>query len=198
MKVERWLDGGGIQERMTNMLTGEVIHTISRRLSDGRYKTVTSHLRGGFTAWLISFPAGGNERIQEIYGDTVAQGKPDQVIHFYYKGSRLMRLTAALAEGAEELRYYYSASDLPDSILTYRVDQAERTLVQRQLFLLNDHGDVKRDVTITGKDTTFLEENSYTYDSRGNWIRQVSARRKVSTTNGLNSQTTVTDRKFVY
>jgi hypothetical protein len=198
MKIDRWMDGDGMQEKMTNVQTGQVFLTISRRLGDARYKMVTAHLRGGFTAWLIRFVADGDEKIQELYSDTAARGKPDQILHFYYKGSKLVRLTAETTEGAQELRYYYSGSDAPDSILTYRGGPAERTLVQRDLFFRNDHGDATREVTITRRDTTSLEENSYTYDSKGNWIRKVSDQLEGGTPNAPKSKRTVADRIFVY
>jgi len=183
---------------MTNVQTGQVFRTASRRLSDGCYKMVTANLKGGFTTWLIRFLADGDEKIQEIYADTATRGKPDQVLHFFYKGSKLVRLTVETTEGARDLRYYYSGSDALDSILSYRGGLAERTLVTRDLFFRNDHGDAAREVMIAGRDTVYREENSYTYDSKGNWIRKVSDQLESSKANALKSKRIVADRIFVY
>jgi hypothetical protein len=71
-------------------------------------------------------------------------------------------------------------------------------LGQRQLFFHNDRGDVTREILIKGNDTTLFEDNSYSYDAKGNWIRRVIFQRKVPVTNYAGNGPTVIDREIVY
>jgi hypothetical protein len=198
MTFDYWVNSDGLQDSTKVINGGKVIHSDSRRLSDGRYLTVDRHGYGKPTASILSFLAGGDEKIREYYPDSTAQGKPRQVAHFYYQGSRLMRVAAQTKEGPEEVRYFYSAWDAPDSIWTYKDNLIGRTLIERELFFHNKQGDVVRDITIRGSDTTRLEDNSYSYDAKGNWVRQISFERKGRNPYDTGNGVTVTDREFLY
>lgn len=198
MTFDYWVTSDGLQDSTKIISDGKVTHTVSRRLSDGRYLTINRHGFGKPTASILSFLSGGDEKIREYYGDSTAQGKPEQVAHFYYQGNRLMRVAAQTKEGPEEARYFYSSWDAPDSIWTYAVNLMGRTLVERELFFHNKQGDVVRDITIRGRDTTHLEDNSYSYDAKGNWVRQVSFTRKDPHPSYIVGGVTVTDRAILY
>ena len=198
MKFEYWVDQDGPQQRATTMDTRKVSLTVSRRLSDGRYMINNPHLTGRSNATIVGFLSGGDEKIREDYGDSTAHGDPFQAAHFYYHGNRLMRVTARTAAGPQEVRYFYSNSDAPDSIRIYQGSATAGKLLQRQLFFQNDHGDVVREIVIAGTDTTRLEEDSYSYDAKGNWVRRVMIPRKFDPTNYREKEITVIDREFVY
>jgi hypothetical protein len=114
MKNDIWIDQNGEQDSIT-ILRGEreVVHSVSRRLGDGRYIRVSRQ-------------------------------NPTVVLHFYYKGSRLTR------------------------------------------------------VTVRGNDTTQFEENSYSYDAKGNRVRRVITPRKGDPTNYGQNEISVIDKDIVY
>ncbi len=186
----------GVQQRTTTK--GEVVTTISQRLSDGRYMIVGPYPGYVRLAKIISFLSGGDEKVREDYFDSTAKGKPLQVTHFFYKGNQLLRSTEQTAAGTKDFRYFYSGSDAPDSLLTYLGTATAGKLLERQLFFRNDHGDVLREVVIKGDDTTRLEDNTYTYDAKGNWVRRVQIPRKFDPTNDMEKTVNVIDREIVY
>lgn len=198
IKFEYWVDQDGMQQRATTMSTGKVSTTVSRRLSDGRYMIINPHLTSRSNATILSFLSGGDEKIREDYSDSTAHGDPFQVAHFYCKGNRLLRVTGGSASGSQEVVYFYSHSDAPDSLLIYQGSANGGKLLQRQLFFQNAHGDVVREIVINGKDTARLEEDSYTYDAKGNWIRRVMIPRKFDPSNFMEKEITVIDREIVY
>jgi hypothetical protein len=130
--------------------------------------------------------------------DAYQNGDPIQVVHFYYKGNRLLRVMYRTAEGSQEVVYFYSHSDAPDSLHIYQGSSASGKLQQRQLFFQNEHGDVVREIAISGKDTTLLEENSYIYDAKDNWVRRVKIPLKYNPGDFMGKDGTVMDREIVY
>jgi hypothetical protein len=196
LKFEQWEDQNGVQQRTTT--DGKVVTTISQRLSDGRYMIVGPYPGYMRFAKIISFLSGGDEKVREDYFDSTAKGKPLKITHFFYKGDRLIRSTEQTAAGAKDFRYFYSVSDAPDSLLTYQGSATEVKLLERQLFFQNDHGDVLREIVIKGRDTTRLEDNTYTYDAKGNWVRRVQIPRKFDPTNDMGKRVGVIDREIVY
>jgi hypothetical protein len=198
IKFEYWVDRDGMQQSSTPMGTGKVSLIVSRRLSDGRYMIINPDLTGRSNATILSFPSGGDEKIREEYSDSTAHGDPFQVVHFYYKGNRLLRVMYRTAEGSQEVVYFYSHSDAPDSLHIYQGSSASGNLLQRQLFFQNDHGDVVREIVISGKDTTLMEESSYIYDAKDNWIRRVKIPLKYNPSDYMGKDGTVMDREIVY
>ncbi len=193
------MDQNGMQEKVTDMSRGKISFIVSRRLSDGRYLTIRrDFVNGGYSAMIHRFLPGGDEEVREDYRDSTADGDPRDVAHYYYKGNRLMRVAARTTSGPQDVLYFYSGSDAPDSLRIYQGRSTEGKLLQRQLFFQNDHGDVLREIVIIGKDTTRLVENSYSYDAKGNWVRRVEIPRKFDPTNFLEKQITVIDREIVY
>jgi len=198
LTFDYWVDENGLQDSTRGIKDGRVIHMVSRRLTDGRYLTISPHVTSKPTASIISFPSNGDEKIQEYYADSTAKGKPEQSAHFYYAGNRLMRVEAQTKEGPEEVKYFYSRFDAPDSSWTYKNNVIGRTLAERQLYLNNSHGDAVREITIRGNDTTFLEDHTYTCDAKGNWVRQISITRKQSTPTYSAGGPYIREREFVY
>jgi hypothetical protein len=198
IKFEYWVDRDGMQQRSTPMGTGKASLIVSRRLSDGRYMIANQDLTSRSNAKILSFPPGGDEKIREEYSDSTAHGDPIQVVHFYYKGNRLLRVMYRTAEGSQEVVYFYSHSDAPDSLHIYQGSSASGKLQQRQLFFQNEHGDVVREIAISGKDTTLLEENSYIYDAKDNWVRRVKIPLKYNPGDFMGKDGTVMDREIVY
>lgn len=198
MTFEYRVDQDGLQQKSTNMKSGEVIYTVSKRLSDGRYMTTNPHSTNKSNAAIVGFLSGGDEKIREDYNDSTAHGDPYLVAHSYYQGNRLMKVAGRPAAGPQEALYFYSKSDSPDSLHIYQGSSASGNVLQRQLFFQNDHGDVAREIIIAGKDTTLLEENSYSYDARGNWVRRVQIPLKSNPKNYFGKEAMVIDREIVY
>jgi hypothetical protein len=109
-----------------------------------------------------------------------------------------MRVDGRPKGGPQEALYFYSKSGAPDSLNIYQGGSASGKLLQRQLFFQNDHGDVVREIVIAGKDTTRLEENSYSYDAKGNWVRRIQVPLKFNPNDYNGKGVMVIDREIVY
>ena len=198
MRFEYWIDQDGMQQKATSMNSGKVTYTVSRRLGDGRYMTTNPHSTSTSNATIVGFLSGGDEKIREDYRDSTAHGDPYLVAHSYYQGNRLMKVAGRPAAGPQEALYFYSKSDAPDSLHIYQGSSASGKLLQRQLFFQNDHGDVVREIVIAGKDTTRLEESSYSYDAKGNWVRRIQIPLKFNPNDYNGKGVMVIDREIVY
>jgi hypothetical protein len=201
-KIDQWLDAGGMQGRLADIVGGRVDHTVSRRLRDGRYEIIQSDSGVSRSVTIISFLDGGDESVMEFYRDSADLKKPSEVTRRYYEGNRLIRMTSEYTQGLPEARLYYSVFDSPDSAHFYldtpEVKPKVKTLSWRQVFFHNAHGDVVMDMRIEGMDTVSLIDFRYVYDGKGNWVRQVAIPRIFSRERFVSGDTTVTDRVFVY
>ncbi len=197
----QWQDKDGMQEEMTDGIVGHVSLMVSRRLADGRYKLTGTGLFGaGGVKIIIGFMPDSDEVIQEYYRDTAKGAGPLEVERFHYSGTRLMSIIRKPADTDVwvEIRYFYSSWDVPDSMLTFWVLKAGNKLDTRELFFRNSHGDIVRQVTIKGSDSSDRAEYSYLYDSKGNWIRQVFNPIYDSTRGRYSSEPSIVEREFVY
>lgn len=174
----------------------DTTRSVSRSMGEGRFINIYRGITGkpGST-WIISFPAGVNEEMQEKYNDTTATGKPVATLHFYYDGGRIIRKTSVSKDGQVEQRFFYSKWDSPDSIQTYN----DAKLVEREIFYNNAQGDPDRYYVIHGKDTVNRRSWQYIYDMHGNWTRKVETTAGADTlVSPLGPARTIDEREFVY
>ena len=199
VEYRQWQDKDGMQEKIES--AGHVSLFVSRRLADGRYIITGTGLFGAEKVKeIIGFISDSDEVTHEYYMDTATGARPLQVERAYYQGARLMSVMRKSADSAfwVELRYFYSSWDVPDSLLTFQVRKGEKILDNRQLFFRNSHGDIVREVTIKGSDSSDRVEYSYLYDSKGNWIRQVSNPVHYSRRDRSSPEPSIVEREFVY
>jgi hypothetical protein len=200
-ETRQWLDKDGIQQRMTEGMTGHASLLVSQRLADGRYKVTGTGFFGlGAVKIIIGFISDSDEVIQEYYTDPAVGARPFEVERDYYQGQRLMRIMREWTDtgGQVEIRYFYSLWDVPDSMLTFKILTGEKLLDQRELFYRNSHGDIVRQMAIKGGDSSDRVEYSYIYDSKGNWIKVVSNPVRDSSRDHFNPKPTIVEREFVY
>lgn len=189
-------DAGGRQDIAWASGGPDTTRTVSRSIGEGRFISIYYTIKGKpRSTYIHTFPAGGQEDVQEEYDDTTATGKPISTLHSYYDGARLIRATSVSKRGRAEQRFFYSKWDAPDSVHTYD----ETKLVLRQIYHNNAQGDPDRSYAIEGKDTEDRHSWRYVYDRHGNWTR------KIETTPGadkivspLGPARTVVEREFVY
>lgn len=199
MKFDWSIDQDGLQGKITEMSRGKVTRIVSRRQNDGSFLTISPGFGSAYRATIHRFLSGGDEVIKEEYPDSTVRGDATNVGYLYYQGNRLMKATGGTKASFQEAVYFYSHSDAPDSLRIYQGRATAGKLIQRQLFFQNDHGDVLREIVITGMgDTTRLDENTYSYDAKGNWVRRIVIPRKFDPTNPMEKEIMVMDREIVY
>lgn len=189
-------DADGRQDLTWTSAGRDTTRSVSRSMGGGRFVSIYRGITGkpGST-WIISFPAGALEEIQEKYKDTTATGKPVATLHFYYHGDRIIRKTSVSNEGQAEQRFFYSKGDSPDSILTYN----DGKLVLREVYHNNAQGDPDRCFLINGKDTLTRRSWQYVYDQHGNWTRKIETTPGADTlASPLGPARTIDEREFVY
>jgi hypothetical protein len=93
----------------------------------------------------------------------------------------------------EETRFFSDGEILERSVYKYEGNQKEKlvysengSLVRRNLYILDDKGNVIEDTGFT-RDGSVYAKRSYTYefDSNGNWIKRTSSGNGVSKRPGL-------------
>jgi hypothetical protein len=148
----------------------------NRALGGGWFKSYSSHPEKGAMTWLTRFQKEGNEQTSKGYADSNAVGKPEREIYSFYQGQRLLKRIVWDADGLLEQRYFYSASDSPDSVEWI----AGRQVAQREIFRNNSWGDPELYLKIRDRDTVEFRAFRYAYDGRGNWTsRRDSSRKEV-------------------
>jgi hypothetical protein len=201
VEYRQWQDKDGMQEKMTDGIPGHVSLIVSRRLADGRYKiTGTGAFLVGAVKVITGFISDSDEVTQEYYTDTATGARPIQMERAYYQGPRLMSIMRKSADTGAwvEIRYFYSSWDVPDSVLTFQIRKEENRLDKREIFFRNSHGDIVRQVTTKGRDSSDRADYSYLYDSKGNWIRQVSNPVHDSRRDRYSREPSIVEREFVY
>lgn len=196
-KLESRIDENGYQVRFVDKMTKRSYKTTSRRLPDGRYKSVLEVPGDTPVTWLVSF-LGRDEVINEMYRDTFALVKPIQITHSFFKANRVSKVIYQTPSSSIESRYFYSTFDQPDSVLSFNGTGPTSTLYRRQLLFRNRQGDVETQLDMAGGDTTHLQRNEYKYDDKGNWIRRVSTKTVDKNDRHGGDKTVITDREFVY
>jgi hypothetical protein len=186
-------DANGYQWHSTDLTNGHSSTGVTRRLEDGRFKTVERYPDSSFTM-INSFSLDGKEMTREFYGDTAARHKTREA-QYYYDGLRVVKIKV-IADGTAEKRFFYSRYDTPDST-QLRGDALISWLVEREYYFMNGHGDPSRYVRMqgeTGSDTLQLELYQYVYDRHGNWTQKITTVLKSKDP----STSSVVDREFVY
>lgn len=173
MKSAAVFNQEGYQDVTTNVESGQSARTYSRRLSDGRYKTVFVHLKTPSTSTITAFLANGTEVVRDEFEDTAAEGKPTGNANIYYDGNRISKVVGLSGGNTIEELMYYSKWDTPDSIQMYS-GKLVRRLLERVYYSMNDHGDPVRLVRMVGKDSPAVETYEYVYDQHGNWTREIT------------------------
>lgn len=161
-------DENGYQYRTWAVGGKDTAWGMSRRFGGGRFKTITRHAHGSLNSTITSFFHDGQDCLQEIFRDTLAEGRPYQTIHNFYEGQRLVKSLTTADEGAAMARLYYSTGTSPDRIET----STGGNIVKRDIFINNKAGDPVQYWQIEGKDTVTRSSFSYTYDAHGNWIKR--------------------------
>jgi hypothetical protein len=166
-------DSNGLQSRfwMTSVGNHDTFRVVSRSLGGGRFRSISNRPAGGLKIWITTYVHDGQECVEESFPDSAA-GKPNQRIHTFYEGQRLLKRDITTPKGMMEERYFYSEEDSPDSILSINTGN----VVQRELFKNNKQGDPVAYWKINGADTLMQSSIQYTYDKNGNWIRQREVR----------------------
>ena len=162
----------GLQQTVTNVKTGESVQTTTKRLSDGRFKTVANHAKSAPTIAYSSFTGDNKSEVEQ--GVTGNQGGPTNV-HIYYDGYRITKVTGTSQAGDLEENFFYSRWDTPDSIEIFSGKGNSMRLIQREVYTINDHGDPVQRIQIMMKDTAAQDAYQYVYDDKGNWTRKVTS-----------------------
>lgn len=190
----------GRQETTTNVKTGQSSKVVTRPLGDGRFETINYHLKSKPTASVSSFPADGEEQIRDDFDDTVIDKKAPRSVHIYYSGNRITRITGQTEVGKFEERLFYSRWDTPDSVHIFDGTPPDAKLLERGRYIINDHGDPVRHITIAGNVPSSVESFRYLYDQHGNWTRQTRTTLRMAAASDADTtnQAVVTDRTIEY
>jgi hypothetical protein len=198
--VRRRFDENGMQETLSNKVTGELTVTTSRRLPDGRIKAIRTQPSERPTATIFSYPPDGDEVIREEYADTVARGQPVRITHLYYERYyNLVKVRISSRDGTFEVDNFYRRPYEPDSTLTFSVAGLLKKMTQRIIYH-NDYNDNPLLIMSVSRTVRSIKEYSYRYDKNGNWVRRIASTSNYKDANDPKplSTVTVTDREIVY
>jgi hypothetical protein len=138
-------------------------------LPDGRFKTISNHHRDNPVVSISAFSDDGEKCIRTSFHDSSATGKPVETDTAYYDGQKLLkREILDASQGNSEQRLCYSHGNSPDSILFLTAGVVK----QKQVYVNNQWGDPERYIELDGADSAHNVVISYTYDARGNWIKE--------------------------
>ena len=195
--LRRRFDENGMQETWSNKVNGKLIATTSRRLPDGRIKSIETQTSKKPTAIILRYLADGDEVLREEYADTAAQGQPVRITQLYYERYyHLVKARISSPDGNFEVDNFYTRAYEPDSTLTFNGAGLFRKLAGRIIYH-SDYLDNPIFVTRVSKNFRSIEEYSYRYDKNGNWVRRIETTINKGTS-GTEAVSTVTDRAIVY
>ncbi len=196
--LRRRFDENGMKETWSNKLNGKSIVTTSRRLPDGRIKTIETQTAKKPTATIHRYSTDGDEVILEKYADTAAKGQPVRVTHLYYERYyHLVKIWVSSTDGNFEVDNFYTRSYEPDSTLTFNGAGLFKKLAGRIIYH-SDYLDNPIFVTSISREARGVEQYSYRYDKNGNWVRRIATTFSYKDSNEPKAVSTVTDREIVY
>jgi hypothetical protein len=198
--IRRRFDENGMQETLTNKITGKLTVTTSRRLPDGRIKTIQTQPSERPTTTIVSYPADGDEVIRDDYADTAAQGRPLRIAHFYYERYyHLVKVSITSRDGMFEVDNFYKRPYAPDSTITFSGAGLFKKMTQRIIYR-SDYLDNPLLIISVSKTVRSFKEYSYQYDKNGNWVRRIATTASYKDANDSKAlpAVTVTDREIVY
>jgi hypothetical protein len=196
--VRRRFNENGMQETLNNKINGKITGTISRRLPDGRIKTIQTQPSEKPITTIYRYSADGDEVIREEYADTAAQGKPVRIAHLYYEEYyNLVKVRLSSPDGTFEVDNFYRRPYEPDSTLTFSVAGLFKTMTQRIIYH-SDYLDNPLIILSVSKATRSVTQYSYRYDKSGNWVRRIATTLSNQGSNDPKALSTVTDREIIY
>jgi hypothetical protein len=196
--VRRQFDENGMQETFSNKMNGQLTVTSSRRLPDGRIKTIETQAAERPTATICRYSTDGDEVIREEYADTAAKGQPVRTAHLYYEQYyHLLKVRISTSDGNFEVDNFYRRPYEPDSTLTFAGTGLFKKLAERVIYH-SDYLDNPIVVLSISKATRSVTQYSYRYDKSGNWVRRIATTVSNKVANDPKTLSTVTDREITY